>query len=300
LAFYQKEDEMRSVWPEPIDGSTTGPLPIFSWIPKDEVDPGAAKQARNLAELPFAFHHIALMPDVHMGYGMPIGGVLATTDVVVPNAVGVDIGCGMCAIDTGLDTISTDDLKLIMGRIRNTIPVGFSHHGVDQDEKWVQGYEPLPVVSKNAESALRQVGTLGGGNHFIEIQRGRVMVSSKFGPREKTSIWIMIHSGSRNLGLKVAEHYNWVAAESNRKWYSAVPRGHDLAFLPISALPSMDGMLYLDEMDFCVRFAFNNRILMMIRILDAFEEVLRGFVRPSLCDMYNIAHNYVAQENHYG
>jgi len=104
-------------------------IPIKSWCP--EIEEGAMAQANNLANLPFAFRHIALMPDCHQGYGMPIGGVMATKGVIIPNAVGVDIGCGMCAVKTSLTDIDTDTLKKIMGEIRKVVPVGFSH----QEEK---------------------------------------------------------------------------------------------------------------------------------------------------------------------
>ena len=107
-------------------------IPIKMWL--DEVEPDAMKQAINLANLPFAFRHIALMPDTHVGYGMPIGGVLAARDVIVPNAVGVDIGCGMCTVRTNLDSIQTNKLKEIMSGIRALVPLGFNHHKYPQNE----------------------------------------------------------------------------------------------------------------------------------------------------------------------
>ena len=103
------------------------------WL--EEIEDGAMNQIRNLANLPFAFHHIAIMPDSHQGYGMPIGGVMVTTDVIVPNAVGVDIGCGMCAVKTSLTELNKDTLKKIMGEIRKAVPVGFNHHKEKQFEK---------------------------------------------------------------------------------------------------------------------------------------------------------------------
>src|SRR6056297_2312374 len=114
---------------------STERLPIKMWL--DELEEGALQQAKNLANLPFAFKHIAIMPDSHQGYGMPIGGVLATEDVIIPNAVGVDIGCGMCSLRTDRHEIDRNDLKSIMSIIRNTIPVGFNHHEQEQDEKWM-------------------------------------------------------------------------------------------------------------------------------------------------------------------
>ncbi len=116
----------------------TEKLPIKLWL--DDMEADAMAQARNLANFPFAFGHVAVMPDAHTGYGMPIGGVLATEGVIIPNAIGVDIGCGMCAVRTSLNEISRDNLKLILGGgskhnhgIRSAIPVGFKHHKKRQD-----------------------------------------------------------------------------------------------------------------------------------------------------------------------
>lgn len=243
------------------------------------------EQVKNLANLPFAFKHIAIMPDSHQGYGMPIGGVLATKGVVIPNAVGVDIGCGMCAVKTSLTEISEENLKKIMGEIRKVIPLGFGHHKEKQDE----GLMPIlpvlnikPIVEQEYQKALTQIGTLGGGNHFIEIQKG-----------DDGHIWIMIHSGSRNLGYQVANYYNKMAVKLNDKWHTAVPKEWELAFLSID---SNEGQNYIKEMEYCVDFALVNRELMMRRICDIFEkETSCECVEP-----INIAHNYASLENHYG
>jgi len=147
---------------------TSERVPIKLWL--DNIEEGAFQQAKTLANLPFAFKHIAIMPDSHQGYGMPIGGVLAANHAIIPNAVGVDIGCGMCSLKTNLEQIETDSLKKIMGRIRKMVPVGFSHHPEKQDEKWMPKMDKdLPIVETQYEKAMSQVGTLGGGNHFIEI-----------------------------------------------------------------------------------------------------------------------------------
>ena len=175
---------------------STERIPIKMWL--DDLEEGAIKQAKNLANLPFAFKHIPIMPDSHPGYGMPIGSVLATQGVVVPNAVGVDIGCGMCAQKTSLKTITKDELEQVLSEARKVIPLGFNWHEASQDEDLMpKNYEDLLIVSEGYDKALKQIGSLGGGNHFIEIQKG----SDGF-------IWIMIHSGSRNLGYKVAKYYN--------------------------------------------------------------------------------------------
>lgn len=127
--------------------------------------------------MPFAFHHTVLCPDGHQGYGAPIGGVLATENVIVPNFVGLDIGCGMCAVKTSLAELDTETLKKIMGKIREVIPVGFEHNKEKQDESLMpnDGIHPIgsmPIKEQEYNSALKQLGTLGGGNHFIEIQKG--------------------------------------------------------------------------------------------------------------------------------
>lgn len=151
----------------------TEKIPIKLWLEK--LDEAALKQARNLANLPFAFHHIAIMPDAHVGFGMPIGGVLAARDVVVPNAVGVDIGCGMTAARSSLRELNPDTLRAILNEARRRIPVGFDHRREAVPSSIMPALEITPVMAVTAreyESARHQAGTLGGGNHFIEIQRG--------------------------------------------------------------------------------------------------------------------------------
>ncbi|MCO5102024.1 MAG: RtcB family protein [Burkholderiaceae bacterium] len=268
-----------------VDGITvvkTEKLPIKLWLEIDQVDEGALEQARNLANLPFAFRHIAIMPDTHQGYGMPIGAVLATRDVVIPNAVGVDIGCGMCSLRTDLEHVEARDLKKIMQIIRATVPVGFEHHETPRDEAWMPDRTgDLPIVEQEYASALHQVGTLGGGNHFIEIQKG-----------SDGYIWIMIHSGSRNVGFTVANHYNDIAVRKNEADGVAVPR--DLAHIPASS-GYFD--LYWNEMNYCVDFALANRMLMMERAKSAFTEVL---FEVGFADFINTPHNFAAEEEHFG
>jgi tRNA-splicing ligase RtcB len=147
---------------------TTEKKPIKMWL--EDIEDGALDQAKDLANLPFCFKHVAIMPDAHQGYGMPIGGVFAAEDVVIPNAVGVDIGCGMQACSTILTSI--DDLEDILQHIRRNVPVGFSHHNVDQKWNGFDSAPDLPIIQQELSSARRQLGTLGGGNHFIEIQKG--------------------------------------------------------------------------------------------------------------------------------
>ena len=261
---------------------TTEKLPIKMWL--EEIEDGAMAQIRNLANLPFAFKHIAIMPDSHQGYGMPIGGVLATKGVIIPNAVGVDIGCGMCAVKTSITHINTETLKQIMGEIRKAIPVGFEHQKEKQSISLMPNSNVMcPVVEQEYEKARKSLGTLGGGNHFIEIQKG-----------SDGYIWIMIHSGSRNLGKQVADHYNKIAIELNKKWYSSVDTKQELAFLPLN---SDEGKAYIREMNYCVEFALANRKQMMAQCLNSFGKIVGEFEYD---DIINIAHNYAQMENHFG
>lgn len=260
---------------------STQRIPVKLWIKDNEE--GALQQALDLANLRIAYSHIAIMPDSHQGYGMPIGGILATEVAVVPNAVGVDIGCGMCSLRTSLTDISLKDLRNMMSQIRKLIPVGFKHHSTKQDDKWMPPLEEeLPIVIQEFESATFQVGTLGGGNHFIEIQKG----SDGF-------IWIMIHSGSRNIGYTVAGHYHKLAIEETyNRGDRDVPR--DLSyFLKDSA--NFD--LYLKEMNYCMAFALNNRKLMMERVKEAFIDIIPDV---EFSNFINKPHNFAAYETHFG
>lgn len=263
---------------------TTERIPIKLWL--ESMEEGAMAQARNVANLSFAFRHVAVMPDGHEGYGMPIGGVLATTGAVVPNAVGVDIGCGMCALKTSLNSIQAEKLKKIMGSIRKLVPVGFRHHDRKQDISLMPSGKHLPskgVVNREFDSARTQIGTLGGGNHFIEIQSG-----------SDGHIWIMVHSGSRNIGLKVAEHYNQIARVLNDKYYSGLEKSRNLAFLPVDTEDAAD---YFAEMQYCVDFAFANRKLMMDNIAMVIaEQTGKDFKQ---LEFVNIAHNYARWERHF-
>jgi tRNA-splicing ligase RtcB len=260
---------------------STEKKPIKMWL--TDLEEGAVKQAKNLANLPFAFKHIAIMPDSHPGYGMPIGSVLASKSVIVPNAVGVDIGCGMCAMRTGLTNISKEELKKTLSIARELIPVGQNWHEELQDESWMpEGHEDLLIVSRGYHKARKQVGTLGGGNHFVEIQRG-----------SDGYIWIMIHSGSRNLGYGVAKHYNHLAIKMNERFHSVVTKKMELAFLPIETKEAKD---YWKEMNYCIEFALANRKLMMHRTIEALQQVMGDFE----CDeIINKSHNFAAWENHF-
>ena len=226
------------------------------------------------------------MPDSHTGKGMPIGSVLATNGVIVPNAVGVDIGCGMCAVKTNLKAsqLSRDDLTAIMQLIRRSVPLGFKHHKKPVDESLLPNIDigNLPFLKDKKQNILHEIGTLGGGNHFIEIQKDSAT----------DDVWAMIHSGSRYTGLSVANHYNKLAEFWCEKWQAdTLPR---LAFFPIETQLAKD---YMAEMEYCVQLAFMNRHTMMERVKEAFAKI-----NPecSFDPIINIAHNYAAWENHFG
>lgn len=259
---------------------------IKMWL--EDIEDGAMQQIKNIANLPFVYKWVAVMPDSHQGYGMPIGGVVALKNIISPNMVGVDIGCGMCAINTHIeaDTVTKDQLKEILGRIRAVVPVGFKHHNHEQDIMLMPDMKDLdmPVVRREYKNARMQLGTLGGGNHFIELQES-----------DEGELWIMLHSGSRNLGKQVCDYYNDKAIEVAKKWYIPNVVEQDLAYFPAD---SELGKAYIEEMQYCVDFAFANRSLMMNRVVECVANVLGEFSVGE--PMINIAHNYASLENHMG
>ena len=267
-----------------------GRLPIKHWIAFEEIDDECLNQAIHLSNLPFAFHHIALMPDCHSGYGMPIGGVLATEGAIVPNAVGVDIGCGMLAVRSNLHNISKEEITEILAIARKTIPVGYEHHtnkqmvGDEGTKLFVSARNhQSPIVREEMERAQYQVGTLGSGNHFVELQKG-----------SDGRIWLMVHSGSRNVGKRVCDYYNQRALSLNAKWGTKeVPKEWDLAFLP---LEKEIGREYISAMEWCMAFAELNRQLMMERLLNIFTKVTGGLGEIEI----QTRHNYAAHEEHFG
>jgi len=268
-----------------IKVDTTAKRPVKMWL--DDIEEGALTQAVNVANLPFIHKHVALMPDAHQGYGVPIGCVFGAVDAVIPNAVGVDIGCSIMAVQTDVRVGPMDEcwLRLIEHEIRQAIPTGCKHQKTDALEKFMPrsgiSIKYLDVVSREWDSACKQLGTLGGGNHFIELSEG----SDGF-------MWVLIHSGSRNVGLQVASHHQKIAEKLNKQWACDVPK--DLAFLPLS---TNEGRAYVDEMGWCLKFAKENRRIMMGKVID----VLGGHF-PFLDVKMTIdsPHNFARAEVHYG
>jgi tRNA-splicing ligase RtcB len=258
------------------EDSTLGKLPVKSWC--RTVEKGALEQAVNLANHPHVFRHVALMPDCHVGYGMPIGGVVACKEVIIPNAVGVDIGCGMCAVRTSFpaEEIERSQIRRILDEITIHVPLGEGHcHRSPQ--RW-ERFDELPewLDDHARELAYRNLGSLGGGNHFIEIQEG-----------EDGNVWLMLHSGSRNLGYRIAEHHHAKASKAH-------PALGDLASL---AVESEAGKAYVSEMNLALAYARENRARMMEVFRAAVARVLR---KVDFLSEINIHHNYAVPETHFG
>ena len=270
-------------------------IPVKSWC--ENCEDGARKQAGNLAKHPALFGHVALMPDAHQGYGMPIGGVVAALNAVIPAAVGVDIGCGMIAVETDVPAERFADMsfrRAFQERLKARIPVGEgeSHAQVQQ---W-DGFEQY-TANNGARCELwpskldrMNLGTLGGGNHFIELQKSTPL---REGEAHESKVWMMIHSGSRNLGKRIEEHYHRIAARMCERFHAPLA-DPALAFLPIEEQPGHD---YFTDMLFALRYANENRRRMMEAMKETFLESVpeAAFLRT-----IDIHHNYAAFEEHFG
>ena len=244
---------------------------IKSWC--SNIEETALGQIKNVSEFPFLHNYAALMPDCHTGFGVPIGIIFPTRDVIIPNAVGVDIACGMSAIKLNITYNKDSELyKAIMSDIRRLIPVGFDHH--KRVQQW-DGFDEAPdikIIQDELQTAKKSLGTLGGGNHFIEIQKDK-----------DDYIWVMVHSGSRNFGYRIAEYYDKLARQTSNY-------GHDLNYL---YLDSKDGQEYKSAIDYASRFSYANRELMMKRIIEAFNKQ----IPVQVLETYNIHHNYAVVED---
>ncbi len=257
-------------------------IPIKSWC--DQVEDGAMEQAMNLARHPVLFHHVALMPDCHLGYGMPIGGVIACDKAVIPFAVGSDAGCGMASIKTDFpaNLITREAVEHIMAKVELTIPVGLGKwHKEKQTWGGFDDAPDIPIIQKELNSARYQLGTLGSGNHFIELQAG-----------DDGFIWLMIHSGSRNFGYKIANEYHKKALILCERWKSDIP-DKELAFLPIE---TKEGKEYLEAMNYALGFARESRY----RMISEFFGIVNDIIPCKQAISIDIHHNYAAWENHFG
>ena len=279
-------------------------IPVKVWLETEkELEASCREQALHLANLPFLAGPVCLMPDTHAGMGMPIGGVIASEDVIIPNAVGVDIGCGMAYIETG---IRADDLRQIMtgsgnlvqaiiGDIMRNVPVGFAHHKqpmpsyvLDRALDEMDKYEKDGELLGQLDAGYFQIGTLGGGNHFIELQEN-----------DEGFLSVMIHSGSRHFGKSVCDYFHQKARALNQRWYSQVPDSYRLAFLPVD---SPEGQQYLNWMQLSMDFAAENREKMMLAVKSILEKWIGKYTEFSLnfSNDINCHHNYASLENHKG
>jgi len=275
-----------------IETPETG-VPIRSWLPREEIEKGAWEQLVNVSNHPEIGSHVAVMPDCHVGYGVPIGCVAPTIGSVIPNAVGVDIGCGLHAIQTGIaydrERMDQRFWREWASHVAREVPTGFASH------KAPQKLGPLDrnLRAKDLQRLLRekaafQLGTLGGGNHFLEAQVD-----------EGGEIWLMVHSGSRNTGLRIANHYNGLAVDLTTRRRLVV--GKDLASLPLVHEWGQD---YLHDMQWATDFALANRKEMGQKLLRWLWRTMEAHRMPVTHDaplqVINIHHNFARLEEHGG
>jgi tRNA-splicing ligase RtcB len=277
--------------------------PIKAWTKGVPVEDAAKQQLFNIATLPFIYRWIAVMPDVHLGKGATVGSVIPTTTAIIPAAVGVDIGCGMMAVRTSLNARDLpEDLKGLRSAIERAVPHGRTDNGGRNDrgawktppsrnaEAWAK-LEPryAEIVAKHPRlgrgNDSNHLGTLGTGNHFIEICLD-----------EAENVWIVLHSGSRGVGNRIGQFFIELAKQDMRKFMINLP-DQDLAYLPEGTDHFND---YVKAVHWAQSYAMNNRELMMASILDALRE--SALLPPFSADaeVVNCHHNYVAIEEHYG
>lgn len=276
----------------PIEIVIKARVPVKVWT--DRIEPEAIEQLKNLASLPVVFRHVAAMPDVHLGKGAAVGSVFATQDAICPAAVGVDIGCGMSARKTGIpaEALGPEDFKKLRHSIEREIPVGREQkrQPFEAAVEWMKGREGPNVASGAVlERAVHQLGTLGGGNHFIEVCVDR----------EDGLLWALLHSGSRHIGKSVAEIHIANARRAMGRAVEELPDA-DLAYF-VSGTPEFDR--YHGDLDWCQAYARENRAIMMDRLLRqlAFALGFRGDVdQLGITVAVDCHHNYVAEEVHFG
>jgi len=279
-----------------------GGVPIKMWTRGVSVEDGARAQLMRAAQMPFVFKHVAAMPDVHVGIGATVGSVIPTKGAVIPAAVGVDIGCGMMAARTSMVASDLpDNLEAIRSAIEQAVPHGRDvGRGKRDTGSW--GSPPPAIVEAWATLVTRferlcekhprlkntnnlvHLGTLGTGNHFIELCLD-----------EEQQVWVMLHSGSRGVGNAIGTFFIELAKQDMRKWYINLP-DEDLAYFPEGTDHFDD---YVEAVGWAQDFAALNRRMMMTNVIRA----LRGQIaKPFDAEMeaVNCHHNYVTRENHFG
>ena len=261
---------------------------VLSWV-THEMSSDEHDMLRNVSRLPCLFKHVALMPDAHLGKGSMVGSVIATKDAVIPATVGVDIGCGMMAVKTPFKSGILDrKMAEFRHEIERAIPVGFNAYkeSVDESSHW-KGWEEFSElhggVQDRKKKAMVQLGTLGGGNHFIEVCLDT-----------EDSVWLMLHSGSRNIGKEIAERH--IATAKSLHKLNELP-SPDLAYF---VQGTDEFRNYWHDLDWAQKYAMKNREIMMNRLLKSFNRMFneqREF-RPEIT--VNCHHNYVSIEEHFG
>lgn len=259
---------------------------LLSWA--SDLEPDTAEQAARTSRLPFVVGHVALMPDAHLGLGATVGSVIPTLGAIIPAAVGVDIGCGMIAVQTDLkpDDIDNNRLKSLLERIEREVPagVGQGHEHVARGEAWLMT-NPNPSVTMwhYERKAAEQFGSLGSGNHFIEVCTG----TDGF-------VWAVLHSGSRGVGNQLAKRHIDTAKDLMDRYFVGL-EDPDLAYLVEG---SREFAEYITDLMWAQEYAFANRS----RMMDVVLAELRSVVKKPFAETrrINCHHNYTARENHMG
>jgi len=270
-------------------------VPVRIWT--DDIDEGSKAQLANIASLPFIHHHVAAMPDVHLGIGATIGSVIATHRAIIPAAVGVDIGCGMVAARLSLTANDIDEkrLKKVFDQITRDVPVGRDQHAdgsvlVDAVRPFEAGLKALTERHPQLLKAFgkfskwaNQMGTLGGGNHFIEVCLD-----------EHERVWVMLHSGSRGIGNAIATYFIELARKDMARHMIHLP-DRDLAYFAEGSEHFAD---YVEAVHWAQEYAMANRQAMLDLVLAGLARHLPPFTVTT--EAVNCHHNYVAREHHFG
>jgi len=265
---------------------------LYSWA--SIVDDNASEQAERTSKMPFVVPHLSLMPDAHYGMGATVGSVIPTIGAIIPAAVGVDIGCGMIAIRTQFtkDDLKGLDLKNLRQQIERSIPLSAGHFNSKLTDTVLPRIEELKELAKDRldfyTSLTRtsweyQLGTLGSGNHFIEITLD-----------EENRVWLFLHSGSRGIGNSIAMHHIKIAEELCKKWFVSLP-DRDLAYL-VESTPEFDQ--YIFDLNWAQHFALLNREEMMDRVVNQFQRWIGSNIEES--ERINCHHNFTRKEHHMG
>ena len=266
---------------------------VLSWLPAEQIEDSALRQIENLAGMPFIFHHVAVMPDCHFGMGATVGSVIPTRRAIIPAAVGVDIGCGMIAVKTPLQRADLpDDLSDIRKAVEHQVPLSAGHYNrsikktakprIEQLAAKAAELERLEFYDKIAKTWRKQLGSLGSGNHFIEIVLD-----------EDDYAWAFLHSGSRGIGNRIAAHHIGIAKKLMEKWYINLP-DPDLAYL-VQDTPEFDD--YIADLEWAQEFALLNREEMMERIIRILQYRCGDF---EAVERIQCHHNFTKREHHFG